>query len=74
MTNLIQVGNTAYLGTDGRYAIKVVKEVGDNYNCYLIYYVDTKNNRIEEIIRLNREALKTFKKMVQDALLEGEKI
>ena len=74
MTNLTQVGNTAFLGDDCRYAIKIMKETGDNYVCYLLYYIDTKHDRIDELIRLNRESLKQFKKLVQDALLEGMKI
>lgn len=74
MSNLTQVGNTAFLGNDGRYAIKIMKEVGDNYFEYILYYIDTKHDRIENMIRLNRESLKQFKKLVQDALLEGMKI
>ena len=68
---MLQIGKTAFLGDCGRYAIKIMKEINKDSVRYYLYYIDTKNDRIENIIELNREVLKILRVTITNAMLEG---
>ena len=64
----------AYCGNDGRYAFKVYKQYVDEKPEYILYYVDTKLGRIEMIEHLSIDALRMFKIMISDCLIEGVRL
>lgn len=71
---LLQIGKTAFLGDCGRYAVKIMKEITKDDVRYYLYYIDTRHDRIENIIELNREILKILRTTITNAMLEGMRL
>lgn len=63
------------LGETGRKLLSIAKLENDNgKKFYLLSITDTKTTQILEQTRLTKEHLKMFKKLINDANLEGMQI
>lgn len=63
------------IGETGRKLLSIAKLEKDNgKKFYVLSITDTKTTQIVEQTRLTREHLKMFKKLINDANLEGFKI
>ena len=71
---MIEYLGVEHIGSDGKEEIAIAKITDEDKFKYLLIVVNKRTTQIMQSITLTKDMLKMFKKLVNDANLEGMKI